>query len=165
MQNKWWLLFKLPTTHPGGRCTCTDSYTHTTAMCTCRRAYVYTDLPTMYVYMHTDAHVYAQTHLHTIQSQTQRHMSVYVCTDPPSHYTKTLRGTHSELLTGNRHTPETSFSFPFGLSTQAPLSPGIGISEDSPATNGKDRATGLRPLHLPEPTALGGPPRLHFDGC
>ena len=91
MQNKWSLLFKLPTTHPGERCTCTDSYTHTIAMCTCRRAYVYTDLPTMYMYMHTDAHVYAQTHLHTIQSQTQRHMSVCVCTDPPSHYTKTLK--------------------------------------------------------------------------
>lgn len=70
---------------------------------------MYTDLPTMYMYVHTDAHVYTQTHLHTIHSQTQRHMSVYMCscgyTDPPSRYTNSLRGTHLELLTGNRHTP------------------------------------------------------------
>ena len=191
------------------------THTHSIAMCTCRRAYVYTDLPTMYMYVHTDAHVYAQTHLHTIHSnteihervrvlmcvhrptftlykhtqrhpfraphrqqtqtlmcihrltfilsiQTQRHMSVYVCscvyTDPPSHYTNTLRSTHLELLTGNRHS-ETSFSFTFGLTTQAPLSTHTGISENSPARNGKDSAAGPHPLHLPEPTALGRPLR------
>ena len=60
----------------------------------------------MYMYVHTDAHVYTQTHLHTIHSQTQRHMSVYMCscdlegtqqqTDPPG--SRLGAGTPAALL-------------------------------------------------------------------
>ena len=158
MQNKWWLLFKVPAPHPGGRCT----HTHTALPCVHVGVLMCTQTYLLCTCTCTQTLMCMHRLTFILSIQTQRHMSVYVCscvyTDPPSHYTNTLRGTHLELLTGNRHS-ETSFSFTFGLTTQAPLSTHTGISENSPARNGKDSAAGPHPLHLPEPTALGRPLR------
>lgn len=85
MQNKWRLLIKVLEAHPWGACTRTHA--HTIATCTRRGACVYTDLPSYDTCVHhADARVYAQTHLHTIRSQThdtrtqtQAHVGVLRC--------------------------------------------------------------------------------------
>ena len=92
MQNKWWLLFKVPAPHPRGRCTrthtpllcahvgvliCTQTYLLCTCRCTQTLMCIHRLTFILSIHRHRDtwactcAHAGTQTHLHVIQTHSE----------------------------------------------------------------------------------------------
>lgn len=174
----WWLLIKVLKAHPWGACACTHA--HTIAACTRTGACVYTDLPSYYTYVHhADSRVYAQTHLHTIHSQThdtrtqtQAHVGVLVCAHRAAFtlYKHTQRHIFRAPYRRETHALRLALSSSLVPNTQAPLLMVTGISETPQKLQRQPQsappalpaqAHGFRPLRAPPP----GGPWPPFEGC